>query len=73
MMPKSEMGWVLQYMTDRGFCRDPLHRLGWELGAVGLPVHFPGKEIEYEPSQKVTVGLGSPLPEMRGASPPGKR
>jgi hypothetical protein len=70
---KSEMGWVLQYMADRGFCRDPLHRLGWTIGAVGFPIHFPGKEVEYEPGQKVTVGLGSPLPKMRGASPPGKR
>jgi hypothetical protein len=39
---KTEMGWVLQHMADHGFCRDPLHRLGWKIGNVGFPIHFAG-------------------------------
>jgi hypothetical protein len=70
---KSEMGWVLQHMIDHGFCRDPLHRLGWKTGNVGFPIHFPGKETEYGPSQKITVGPGSSLPKMRRATPQSKR
>jgi hypothetical protein len=46
MMPKSEMGWVLQHMADHGFCRDPLHRLGWAIGKVGFPIHFAGDKVE---------------------------
>jgi hypothetical protein len=43
---KSEMGWVLQHMADHGFCRDPLHRLGWRIGNVGFPIHFAGDKVE---------------------------
>jgi hypothetical protein len=43
---KSEMGWVLQHMADHGFCRDPLHRLGWKIGNVGFPIHFAGDKVE---------------------------
>lgn len=43
---KSEMGWVLQHMADHGFCRDPLHRLGWRMGNVGFPIHFAGDKVE---------------------------
>jgi hypothetical protein len=44
---KSEMGWVLQHMADHGFCRDPLHRLGWKIGNVGFPLHFAGDKVEW--------------------------
>jgi hypothetical protein len=43
---KSEMGWVLQHMVDHGYCRDPLHRLGWKTGNVGFPIHFAGDKVE---------------------------
>lgn len=43
---KSEMGWVLQHMVDHGYCRDPLHRLGWKVGKVGFPIHFAGDKVE---------------------------
>jgi hypothetical protein len=46
MMPKSEMGWVLQHIADLGFCRDPLHRLAWKIGTVGFPIHFAGDRVE---------------------------
>jgi hypothetical protein len=54
-MMKSEMGWVLQHMVDHGYCRDPIHRLGWRIGNVGFPIHFAGDKVECVVASKNSV------------------
>jgi hypothetical protein len=64
MMPKSEMGWVLQHMVDHGYCRDPIHRLGWKIGNVGFPIHFAGDKVEC-----VVASRNSVKSPVEGATP----
>jgi hypothetical protein len=61
---KSEMGWVLQHMADHGYCRDPLHRLGWRVGNVGFPIHFAGDKVEC-----VVVSRNSAKSPVEGVTP----
>jgi hypothetical protein len=65
-MPKSEMGWVLQHMADHGFCRDPIHRLGWKIGNVGFPIHFAGDKVECTAGKTSMNSVKSPV---EGATP----
>lgn len=58
---KSEMGWVLQHMTDHGFCRDPIHRLGWRVGNVGFPIHFAGDKVEWVVEKTSRNSVKSPV------------
>lgn len=49
MSEQSELGFVLQYIVDHGPCRDPIRRLAWKIGKVGLPVHFlSGDKVEWQ-------------------------
>lgn len=48
MSERSELGFVLQYIADHGFCKEPTRRLAWQIGRVGLPIHFPGDKVEWQ-------------------------
>jgi hypothetical protein len=67
MSEQSELGFVLQHIADHGFCRDPTRRLAWQIGRVGLPVHFPGDKVEWQkPDAPATVAS----PSRNSASAP---